>query len=172
MKRLGFGIGLHRPKNPINVGAAVRSADCYGASMVAYSGRRVRRQDLVADARKAHLSLPLLNCADLHDLIPYGHVPVAVDLLPNAQALPSYNHPPQAFYVFGPEDGTLPAEIVRWCPHRVYIPTNGCLNLSVAVATVLYDRIAKELVGRSNHRPLARLARADQINAPTRRHQA
>jgi tRNA(Leu) C34 or U34 (ribose-2'-O)-methylase TrmL len=33
-------IGLHRPKTPHNVGGALRAVGCYGAALVAMSGRK------------------------------------------------------------------------------------------------------------------------------------
>jgi hypothetical protein len=38
MTRGYSAIGLHQPKTPVNVGAALRAAGCYGAAMVATSG--------------------------------------------------------------------------------------------------------------------------------------
>ena len=65
---------------------------------------------------------------------------VAVDIIPDAIMLPKYVHPQRAFYVFGAEDATLGERVLSWCRDRVYIPTNGCMNLAAAV----YDRLSKE----------------------------
>ena len=68
---------------------------------------------------------------------------MAVDLVEDAESLPSFQHPNSAFYVFGPEDGTLGERHLSWCPRRLMIPTRGCMNLAATVNVVLYDRMAK-----------------------------
>ena len=75
--------------------------------------------------------------------IPIGSTPVAIELIKDAKPLPSYRHPERAFYIFGPEDGTLDKNIRAWCTDVVYIPTVGCMNLAATVNVVLYDRMAK-----------------------------
>lgn len=59
------------------------------------------------------------------------------------QMLQHFTHPDDALYVFGPEDGGLRSETLRHCHAFVAIPTLHCLNLSMAVGTVLYDRMTK-----------------------------
>jgi tRNA(Leu) C34 or U34 (ribose-2'-O)-methylase TrmL len=138
----GFAaIGPHRPKDPLNVGEVLRAAGCYGAAMIAASGTRYRRSR--TDTQAAHRHLPLLECDDLRHMVPHGAVPVAVDLIDGAHPLPTYRHPVSAFYVFGPEDGTLGADILSWCRDVIYVPTRHCMNLAATVNVVLYDRAAK-----------------------------
>jgi tRNA(Leu) C34 or U34 (ribose-2'-O)-methylase TrmL len=139
----GFAaIGLHQPKNRFNVGGVLRAAGCYNAALVAVTGDRYRRAH--TDTQAAFKHLPVINCADLRSVLPVGAVPVAIDLVPGAKPLPSFVHPESAFYIFGPEDGTLGPEILGWCKQRVYVPTRYCMNLSACVNVVLYDRAAKE----------------------------
>jgi len=149
----GFAaIGLHRIKNPTNVAGALRAAHCYGASMVAISGARVSGDQIQAAANttKAHRHMPVLRGDDLRDLIPYGAVPVAVDLVADAVRLMDFVHPQSAFYVFGPEDGTLGEKTLSWCAYRVMVPTSFCMNLAATVNVVLYDRLAKQpMVGQA-----------------------
>lgn len=138
----GFAaIGLHMPKDPKNVGEVLRAAGCYGAAMIAASGHRYQRAK--TDTQAAHRHLPLIQGDDLRAMIPFGAVAVAVDLIDGAQPLPEYKHPKSAFYVFGPEDGTLGPEILEWCRDVVYVPTRHCMNLAATVNVVLYDRAAK-----------------------------
>lgn len=136
-------IGLDNPKTSYNVGAALRAAGCYGAAMVAVRGQRYGHAP--TDTMKAHRRLPLLQIEDLHLVIPYDCVPVAVDLVEGAQSLVEYKHPPRAFYVFGAEDATLDERVLSWCRDRVYIPTVGCMNLAATVNVVLYDRLVKSI---------------------------
>lgn len=138
----GFAcVGLSNAKNPHNVGAVLRAAGCWGVSLVAVQGQRYRRAN--SDTARAYQTLPLVQCDDLHAVIPYACVPVAIELVDGAVPLTDYVHPPRAFYVFGPEDGSLGRAVLSWCRDVVQIPTNGCLNLAAAVNCVLYDRAAK-----------------------------
>jgi tRNA(Leu) C34 or U34 (ribose-2'-O)-methylase TrmL len=138
-------IGLAHPKTPANVGSALRAAGVFGAAFVAYTGSRYSKAP--TDPQKAYRHLPLLRAGDspedLRGVIPFDCVPVAVDLLDGARPLPSYEHPERAFYVFGPEDGTLGKQVLSWCRDVVVIPARDCLNLAAAVNVVLYDRASK-----------------------------
>jgi tRNA(Leu) C34 or U34 (ribose-2'-O)-methylase TrmL len=151
----GFAaIGLHNPKTPANVGSVLRAAGCYEASMVAMSGDRFKKAS--TDTMHAWRHLPLIETDDLRLVLPYDCVPVAIDLVPGARPLTTYTHPDRAFYVFGPEDGTLGKGVLSWCRDVVYVPTAGCMNLAACVNVVLYDRMAKEL--RATHKPFAKAA--------------
>lgn len=143
----GFaGIGLERPKDRHNIGGVLRAAQCYSASLVAISGDRIASEHIKAASNtgQAHRHMPVFR-GELRSLIPYGAVPVAVDLVDDAEPLHDFQHPPSAFYIFGPEDGTLGAPILDWCPRRVMVPTSICMNLAATVNVVLYDRQAKQL---------------------------
>lgn len=140
-----FAIGLDNPQNPINVGHVLRAADAFGAAMVAITGNcRIKS---VADTSGAAFKIPVIRGTSLHDSIPYNCVPVAVELLDNAENLCEFVHPPNAFYVFGSEGATLGKRVLSWCKHVVYVPTQICLNLSACVNVVCYDRICKQDYG-------------------------
>ena len=68
---------------------------------------------------------------------------MVIELIEGATALPDFKHPENAFYVFGPEDGSVPKEVLKWCDEVVYVPTIGCMNLAATCNVVLYDRLAK-----------------------------
>lgn len=140
MSRGFAAVGLFRPKYDSNVGGAVRAAMCFDAKLIAVEGARYRRE--LTDTPRVHKSIPIVQ-GKLQDLVPFDCVPVAVDLVEDAVSLHSYTHPIRAFYVFGPEDGTLGRQCLDWCRDRVYVPCNGCLNLAAAVNVVLYDRSKK-----------------------------
>lgn len=141
MNRGYAAIGLHKPKTPANVGSVLRAAHCYGAAMVATTGQRYTRAP--TDTMKAYRYLPVVHADDLHALVPFDCVPVAIDLIDGARPLTTYTHPERAFYIFGPEDGTLDAAVTSWCRDVVYVPTAFCMNLAACVNVVLYDRMAK-----------------------------
>jgi tRNA(Leu) C34 or U34 (ribose-2'-O)-methylase TrmL len=141
----GFAaIGLHRPKDKANVGGAIRAAMCYDAVSIAISGDRIDASWIKTPSNTVagQRHIPVLR-GDLRGLIPYGAVPVAVDLVDDAEPLPTFLHPESAFYVFGPEDGTLGSAVLDWCPRRVMVPTRYCMNLAATVNVILYDRLAK-----------------------------
>jgi tRNA(Leu) C34 or U34 (ribose-2'-O)-methylase TrmL len=135
-------IGLSNPKNDINVGSVMRAAGCLGVSIVMTTGRRYKRA--ATDTMAAYKRIPLMRVDDLRTAIPFDCVPVAVDIIDGAVDLETYKHPERAFYIFGPEDGTLGRTVTGFCRDVVKINTNGCLNLAMAVNVVLYDRHVKQ----------------------------
>jgi tRNA(Leu) C34 or U34 (ribose-2'-O)-methylase TrmL len=137
-------IALHRPKTPTNVGSALRAVGVYGASLLVTDGQRYRKA--LTDVGQQYKHTPLLHVDHIFDALPYDCVPVAVDLVDGARPLHNYTHPERAFYVFGPEDGTLGSKVLSRCRDVVYVETPGpCMNLAAAVNVVLYDRHAKQL---------------------------
>ena len=134
-------IALVRPKTPANVGSVLRAAHCFGASLVVTSGHRYTRSP--TDVTKAWRHIPFMHTDDVFGAVPYCCSPVAVDIIEDAKPLPLFQHPEQAFYIFGAEDETLRKDITSLCKHKVVIPTSYCLNLAAAVNVVLYDRVAK-----------------------------
>lgn len=143
----GFAaIGLDNAKDPKNVGSVLRAAGCFGASMVAISGDRYKRS--CTDTQAAYRHMPLVQTDDLHKVLPFDCVPVAVDLIPGAQPLFEYKHPERAFYIFGAEDQTLGDRITSWCRDVIYVPTNHCMNLAATTNVILYDRALKSSLQR------------------------
>ena len=137
-------IALDNPKCLANLGGALRAAQCYGASLILIGGPRMERlKGLATDTMKAYRHIPTLQVHDVIEHIPHDCVPVAVELVAGARLLPSYTHPERAFYVFGPEDGTLGKRVLDKCRDKVMIPTTGCMNLAASVNVLLYDRMAK-----------------------------
>ena len=145
MNRGYSAIGLVNPKTPANVGSVLRAAGCYDVSMVGITGRRmsqIRLGRCPTDTNKIYRTTPVMWWDEI--IIPHDCVPVAVDLLDDAQSLVEYKHPERAIYIFGPEDGTLGAKITNLCRDKVYVPTRFCMNLAATVNVVLYDRMAKQ----------------------------
>ncbi|WP_019529399.1 RNA methyltransferase [Dasania marina] len=137
-------IGLQNPKSPENVGSVMRAAGCYGVNSVFYTGRRYDvAKPFYTDTQNAYQKLPLIGVEDLASVVPLGCVPIAVELVAGAKPLPSYKHPPRAFYIFGPEDGSLSKAVTDFCSETIYVPTDGCMNLAATVNVILYDRLAK-----------------------------
>ena len=136
-------IGLYQPKYSVNIGSVLRACACYGVSLLAYTGCRFERSKAPTDTSKWYRHMPMQHVDDLFNVIPYDCIPVAVEIREDAISLFDYKHPPRAFYVFGPEDGTLGHQVTRWCKDTVYVPTSYCMNLAATVNVVLYDRMSK-----------------------------
>ncbi len=149
-------IGLVNPKSPENVGMVMRAAGCYEANKVFYTGTRFdRARQFFTDTKNSHEKIPLKHTDDLISVAPESVKIVAVELVEGAIPLMHFAHPEQAFYIFGPEDGSLSQAILDACDHVVYIPTIGCMNLAASVNVVLYDRLAKSVGSAIEDRPIA-----------------
>lgn len=147
-----FGIGVEGISKPMNLGALFRSAHAFGAGFVFTIGAAFSRTS--ADTTDVAANLPYYEFPDLQALrLPAGCALVGIELLDDATELPSFRHPRQAAYVLGPERGSLSPELVACCDHVIKIPTRLCVNLSVAGAIVMYDRLLS--VGRFAERPMA-----------------
>lgn len=144
LDRHTVSIGLINPKNAVNVASVLRAAGCYGVSSVFYTGQRYRfAKDFNADTKAFHKTIPTIGVEDLNSVKPVGARVVAVELVEGATPLPNFNHPENAFYLFGPEDGSISNDVLSWCDDVVYVPTYSCMNLAATVNVLLYDRLAK-----------------------------
>ena len=150
-----FGIGVEGVSKSANVGALLRTAHAFGASFCFTVGAGFdARAGRSADTSNAAGHVPLWRWDGVATMdLPQGCVLVGVELLEDAAELPSFRHPLNAAYVLGPErSGLSPAMLAR-CRHVVRIPTRFSLNLAVAGALVLYDRLLQH--GRFADRPVA-----------------
>lgn len=150
-------IGLTNPKSPSNVGAVMRAAGCYCVDQVLYTGKRYENAAKFngskhnTDTKNALDKIPLKpandfeNLESLRELLPETAKVICVDLVEGATPLPHFQHPSQAFYIFGPEDGTISQTVIDNADDVVYVPTVGCMNLAASVNVLLYDRLAKSL---------------------------
>lgn len=148
MKTPRVYIGLINPKSPDNVNSVMRAAGNYRVDNVFYTGKRypralIRNPGIVDMSRKVGQSIPLTETASLFDIKPPQMKLVCVEFAVDAIALPVFQHPQNAFYVFGPEDGTISQDVIDQADEVVYIPTVGCMNLAATVNVLLYDRLAK-----------------------------
>jgi tRNA(Leu) C34 or U34 (ribose-2'-O)-methylase TrmL len=144
MKNNFVTIGLENPKSPSNVDVVLRAAGCYQADSIFYTGRRYERAaQYNSDKHDSRETVSLLKVDDLLKAKPKASKLVCVDLIIGATPLPKFQHPDNAYYIFGPEDGTLDQEIINLADEVIYIPTFKCMNLAATVNVVLYDRMAK-----------------------------
>lgn len=112
---------LINPKYAHNVGAVVRAASCYSAESVRWTGKRVKskedaRERLPREERMKQYQEVDFSLTDRpFEGYPKGVTPVAIELLPNCESLHAFEHPEDALYVFGPEDGGLTGVTLRHC---------------------------------------------------------
>lgn len=149
-----FAIGAEGISKAANVGALLRTAHAFGASFVFTVGAATdRRERRAADTSDADHHLPLYAWSDPASMaLPAGCVLVGIELTEDAIELPSFRHPLRAAYVLGPERGSLSPSMVERCAFVVKIPTSFCINVSVAGAVVMYDRMIS--LGRYAERPV------------------
>lgn len=150
-----FAIGAQGISKPMNVGALLRTAHAFGASFVFTVGAATDGVDFgTADTSNVARGVPLYRFPDAAALLlPEGCRMVGVELLDEAVDLPSFRHPRQAAYLLGPERGSLSADLSARCDFLIRIPTRFAVNLSVAGAIVMYDRLIS--FGRFADRPVA-----------------
>lgn len=148
-----FGIGAERISKALNLGNLMRSAHGFGASFTFTIGATYQALEARADTSKGVQHLPHYDWTQVGELaLPAGCRLVGVELLDEAIDLPSFHHPPRAAYVLGPERGALSPELVARCDYVVRIPTSFCVNLAMAGAIVMYDRVRS--LGRFPPRPI------------------
>ena len=148
-----FGIGVEGLSKPLNAGNLFRSAHAFGASFIFTVGAAYPRDEVGrSDTSDTPGEVPLYEFASPAELdLPRGCALVGVELVDGAAELPSFRHPRQAAYIFGPERGSLSAEILERCRLTVKIPTKFCINMATAGAIVMYDRLIS--LGRFPVRP-------------------
>jgi tRNA G18 (ribose-2'-O)-methylase SpoU len=149
-----FGVGVEGISKPMNLGALLRTAHAFGASFSFTIAGAVDAHEMGhADTSDALSSMPFHRFAALDDLaLPMGCRLVGVELLDEATDLPSFTHPQRAAYVLGAERSSLSPALVEHCDFIVRIPTKFCINLAVAGALVMYDRMLS--LGRFAERPV------------------
>jgi tRNA G18 (ribose-2'-O)-methylase SpoU len=160
-----FGIGAEGVSKSANIGALLRTGHAFGSAFcftigTGWDSRAAR----TADTADTPSHVPLWRFPALADLsLPRGCALVGIELLDDAVDLPSFRHPLNAAYVLGPERAGLSAGLLARCDHIVRIPTRFALNLAVAGALVLYDRLLQH--GRFADRPVGSMTHAAPLPA-------
>ena len=148
-----FAIGAERMSKSLNLGNLMRSAHGFGAAFTFTIGASYQALEARADTSKGQQHLPHYDWQGIEELsLPKGCRLVGVELLDEAVDLPSFRHPLRAAYVLGPEQGALSPELLSRCDHVVRIPSSFCINLAMAGAIVMYDRV--RCLGRFADRPV------------------
>lgn len=128
----------------------MRAAGCFNATEVVYTGNRFdRARGFSTDTQNITESIPLTRVDELLQGAPESLKIICVELVEGATSLIEFEHPDQAYYIFGPEDATISQSVIDMADDVIYIPTQGCLNLAASVNVVLYDRVAKRPLEKS-----------------------
>ena len=152
------GVILINPKYSHNVGGAVRACSCFGVESLVWTGSRIQLSQyerLPREERmKGYKSVQFRNDDRPLDLFA-GCTPVCVEVHDQSEPLTFFEHPENAVYLFGPEDGSVPQVIRRLCHRFVHIPAHFCLNLSAAVNVILVHRLmSRQMIRREPILPL------------------
>lgn len=149
-----FGIGVDGASKAMNVGALFRTAHAFGASFVfTVRAQYARGEGGVVDTSDTPGAVPTYHFADAASFrLPVGCRLVGIEISDDAIELPSFRHPHQAAYVLGSEREGLSPDIATLCDYVVKIPTRFSVNLGVAGAIAMYDRLVS--LGRHAPRPV------------------
>jgi tRNA G18 (ribose-2'-O)-methylase SpoU len=149
-----FGIGVEGISKPMNLGAVLRTAHAFRASFAFAIQPAIDVNELLqSDTSIAIESMPVHIYPTLDRFVlPMGCRLIGVEIAEDAIELPSFKHPLAAAYVLGAEQDSLSPALTGRCDYVVRIPTRFCVNLSVAAAIVMYDRMVS--LGRFAERPV------------------
>lgn len=149
-----FGIGVEGISKPMNVGNLLRSAHSFDASFFFTINPVVDVKGMRAsDTSGAFKNIPFYNFETVDDMVmPRGVEMVAIELTEDAVDLPSFRHPRNAVYILGAEKRNVSDEILAKCNHTIKIPMKFCVNVGVAGAIVMYDRLLT--MGKFADRPV------------------
>lgn len=137
--------------DPQNFGALIRSAECFGASAVAWS--KNRGADLTAVAAKASCGaselIPLIRISNLATAVDQfkdgGFEVVAALLDPNSESAYRFTYSPRTVLVVGSEGEGIQPLIRKKADRSIYLPMAGkiaSLNVAQATAALLALRSA------------------------------
>ena len=138
-----FGIGVEGISKPSNLGAVTRTAHAFGASFTFTVSEAIEIREIGAvDTSDSSKSVPFYEFSSVEELfLPAGCSLIGIELTNEAIELPSFHHPRCAAYILGPERGMLSDQILDCCDYVVKIPMRFSINVGLAGALVMYDRM-------------------------------
>lgn len=136
------------PIHPHNVGQVLRACSSFAINQLWMTGNKAAKH-LAQSKRiprelrlKAYENTTIFHSPEFPQLDD-SITPIAIETSPDAESLVGFQHPENAFYVFGSEADGIPEKILEQCKSTVIIPSNHCINVSAAVYITLYDRTFK-----------------------------
>lgn len=149
-----FAVGVEGISKSYNVGNLVRTAHSFGASHFYTIGSELKLSDMrQSDTSGAFDHMPYYEYDTFEDMdMPLDSSLVGIELVEDSIEMPSFRHPTRAIYMMGPEMGSLSPKVQDACDHIVHIPMKFCVNVGVAGAIMMYDRMLS--MGRFAERPV------------------
>ncbi len=148
-----FAIGIEGASKPMNTGNLMRSAHAFGAAFIFTVAATEKLRAARSDTSKTPHSVPWYDWPSIEAMeMPANCQLVGVELTDAAIDLPSFTHPRCAAYIMGPERGDLSPAMRAKCDHMIRIPTRFCVNVQIAGAIVMYDRLQSR--GQFADRPI------------------
>ena len=137
-----FGVGVDGISKPMNLGNLLRIAHAFDASFFFSVAPQMKLSDAQSDTSRAEGHLPFYHFPAMEDVrLPADCRLVGVEITDDAVELPRFKHPLRAAYVFGGERLSLSPSMLKACEFVVKIPTRFSINVGMAGAIVLYDRL-------------------------------
>jgi tRNA G18 (ribose-2'-O)-methylase SpoU len=138
----------------MNLGNLMRIAHAFDVGLFFSINAQVKLSEAQSDTSNAEGVLPVYAYGSAEEFrLPVGCRLVGVEITDDAVDLPRFRHPQCAAYVFGAERMSLSKEVLSRCEFVVKIPTRFSINVGMAGAIVLYDRLIS--LGGYGSRPLA-----------------
>ena len=149
-----FAVGVDGVSKPMNLGNLMRIANAFDASFFFTIAPQLKLSEARhADTSQTQGALPLYTYPNADEFrLPVGCRLVGVEITEGAVELPRFRHPQRAAYVFGAERHSLSPAILSRCEFIVKIPMKFSINVGMAGAIVLYDRLLSS--GRFGDRPV------------------
>jgi tRNA G18 (ribose-2'-O)-methylase SpoU len=149
-----FAVGVESSSKIMNAGNLLRTTHAFGGSFFFFIEPVIDMKALeVSDTARSAGEMPVYRFDKPADLIlPKSCALIGVELTEDAVDLPTFRHPKQAAYVLGPEKGSLSPAMQARCDHIVKIPMKFCVNVGIAGAIVIYDRMVSN--NRKYERPV------------------
>ncbi|MGH6682846.1 MAG: RNA methyltransferase, partial [Pseudolabrys sp.] len=149
-----FAIGVDGISKPMNLGNLMRISNAFGASFFFSVNAQVRLDDVQSDTSRSEGAIPFYAYRNASEFrLPAGCRMVGVEITDDAVELPRFRHPGRAAYVFGAERLSLSPQMLALCEFVVKIPTRFSINVGMAGAIVMYDRLIS--TGGYGSRPIA-----------------
>ena len=149
-----FAVGCEGISKSFNLGNLVRTSHAFGASFFFTINSELDYDAIkTADTSHADVHMPFYSYDNLDEFsLPKDCALVGVEFMDDSVELPSFRHPMRAAYVLGPEKASLSPALVARCDHIVKIPMKFCVNVGVAGALCIYDRMIS--LGNFAERPV------------------
>jgi tRNA G18 (ribose-2'-O)-methylase SpoU len=149
-----FAVGVDGISKPMNLGNLMRIANAFDASFFFTINAQVKLSEAQSDTARTDGTIPLYSYKGADEFrLPTGCRLIGVEITEDAVELPRFRHPQRAAYVFGAERMSLSQAVLSRCEFVVKIPMKFSINVGMAGAIVLYDRLISQ--GGYGSRPIA-----------------